>query len=507
MNPDGTPNQARLNQNLVAAGPQAALAAQDSAQKGQTLDQDTFVTHMARLTSLSGAAMGLAAQYPNGVPQDAVNREIDQQAAKLGLSPADIARAKSQFGADPAANTAAIFRNHAANLTAQQALMATRPGSATIDTGQSTTGATVGAPLSAHPGALTPTGPVTTTGLPSRTTLGGQAKWTTTDGVEHQGTWEQYAKDRNAGLTTQDPLLVPPAAATPQTPAGVPPPGTVPTTQGEGVKAGRVRPEPGSPLLKPAPAATPTFTDTPGPAPGAVEATRQTAEQQAALGTALVARADQVPTNRGNYGNMLSDLKRLDTMGPGTERETYANALAAKLTGYGITMTPDQIAGSQSFQKISSMIAAAQLSTLGATDSRQALAIGANPHLDLSKLGNEQIIHMLQGTEDAIEAKGRAWQTWSKQNGSGSYGQFADDFNRNFDVRVFQQQYMQPKEIEQLRAGMTGPGEAAKFRHDVQFARDNGWIKTPAKPAAIPASGGPRADLSPPAQRNLLALA
>src|SRR5665811_263928 len=63
VNPDGTPNQALLNQNLAAAGPTAALAAQDSSQKGQTLDKGTFDLHMQRLTGMNAAAMALTAQY------------------------------------------------------------------------------------------------------------------------------------------------------------------------------------------------------------------------------------------------------------------------------------------------------------------------------------------------------------------------------------------------------------------------------------------------------------
>lgn len=163
LNPDGTPNQPQLNMNLRAAGPTAALAAQESSQAGQTLDQTTFATHMARLTSLGNAAMGLVAQNPTGVPQAAVNSEIDTQAAKLGLSPTDVAQAKAQFGADPAANLKTILRNHAANLSAQQTLLGALTPTGDVDTGSGVVGIQRPAALSGQPqGAITPVGdPVT----------------------------------------------------------------------------------------------------------------------------------------------------------------------------------------------------------------------------------------------------------------------------------------------------------------------------------------------------------
>jgi hypothetical protein len=159
INPDGTPNQTQLNQNL-AADPTTALAAQQSSQAGQTLDSSTYVTHMARLSNLSGAAMALLAQHPDGnVTQAQVYQEIDQQAQRLGMSPADIAHAKSQFGADPAANYATILRNHGTSLNAQQALMAAMPSTGTFSNGQTTTGIQTPPQLgTGQLGAITPVG-------------------------------------------------------------------------------------------------------------------------------------------------------------------------------------------------------------------------------------------------------------------------------------------------------------------------------------------------------------
>ena len=108
--------------------------------------------------------------------------------------------------------------------------------------------------------------------------------------------------------------------------------------------------------------------------------------------------------------------------------------------------------------------------------------MGSNPNLDISKLGNQQIIHMLQGNEDAIQAKSRSWQDWQKAgNGPNTYAQFQDDFNHHFDPRVFQQQYMAQPEIDALRKSLTGPnagpGAYQKFLDNVEYARSQHWIQ------------------------------
>ncbi|HEY2417301.1 MAG TPA: hypothetical protein VGH84_05235 [Steroidobacteraceae bacterium] len=216
-----------------------------------------------------------------------------------------------------------------------------------------------------------------------------------------------------------------------------------------------------------------------GPAPGVGAAADETAKASATMGTTLTARADQVPTNKANYANMLTDLSKIDSMGPGTDKEIAINSAVQKLTGYGITMTPQQIAAGNSFAKLANIAVGQQLQAIGGTDARQALFMGSNPNLDLSKLSNTQIIHMLQGNEDAIQAKSRAWQSWQQSgHGTDTYAQFQNDFNHHFDPRVFQQQYMAPSEIADLRKSLTGqPGGTQKFLDDVKYARDNHWIQ------------------------------
>lgn len=462
IGPDGTFNAQRLYQNL-AADPSTAMSAQESMQRGSTNATTDFDLHMKRLTGLNAAAMALTAQYPNGVPQDAVNKEIDRVAPTYGISPQEATTLKSQFPGDPVGNSRMLIRNGIANLTAQESLHASRPGATTVDTGPAVVGANVAPAAADQPGALAvPAGQ----GVQLQTGPGANAALVeVSDAAGNKYNVPRMSLPGASGVAggaavdysgKPNPLL-----------GGLPNP-----------------PENGAPATATPPSGVPAGATLSQVAPATTAAATETAGQNAKLGTALVTRADSVPVNKAAYGNMLTDLAKLDTMGPVTGREATINGILQKLTGYGITMDKSQVAGAESFAKIANMIAAQQLGSLGPTDARQSLAMGANPHLDLSKLGNTQIIHMLQGNEDAINAKAQAWQKWIGSpaqgglgNSPGTYGTFSSDFNHNFDPRVFQQRYMGAKEIGDLRASMTGPGEAAKFKADTIYAREQGWIK------------------------------
>lgn len=456
-----SPNAYR--QNLAARGPQAALAAQSGLASNQSLSTDQLhqaLTKLGWVNNASGAAL------KSGDYSDGAMMKIMQDGAAGGvLTMPEIMRQLATMPPDPAGRKQWLEQHQMRAMSTQQQLeqtYGTRP--------QVNTGGDIQFPV-VPPASAGGAGPVIPTTV-DPAVAGSKVTWTDTSGVEQQGTWAQYATERGMGRTVTAPRVAP--GAPPQNYTGAPNPllGNIPNPPEGAVAAPAAAPAPA-----PSGGAT-TLTATPGPAPGTVEAANATAKDSAAMGTSLVSRADNVPVNKANYGNMLADLSKLDTMGPGTQRETAINAFLQKLTGHGITMTREQVAGSESFTKLANMIAAQQLGALGPTDARQSLAMGANPHLDLSKLGNQQIIHMLQGNEDAINAKAQAWQKWLAIPGhtAASYGQFTNDFNHNFDPRVFQQQYMSPKEVADLRMSMKGPGEAAKFRHDYQFALDQGWI-------------------------------
>ncbi len=404
VNPDGTPNQTALNRNLVAAGPTAALAAQDSSQKGQTLDNETFNTHMKRLTSLNAAAMALTAQYPNGVPQDALNAEIDRVGPTVGLSPEDIARAKAGFSTDPVQNSRTIIRNGISNLTAQEALHASRPSVTTIDNGQGVSGAQVAAPAADVPGAVKPVGPVTPTGFPSRTDLLHQVDQPITDPKVAQamgvpvGTVmtlpmiERYRQQNvGAGLVgpagTQAPTPPPPGA--PALPTGYKPrqgAAATPAPAAPATPAAAGQPAPPAPApaaAAPAPAAVaapdpgairPVVTGLP---PGAGTDVEQFKKAQFAL-------ADQ-QTQDQNLNHAFEALKIVSS-GSGTERASavrnLANTLGLLPKGAVNDETAYEILRKYTERTI------AQAGNAGGTDAARAVAAASNPGTSLINPAN-----------------------------------------------------------------------------------------------------------------------
>ena len=218
---------------------------------------------------------------------------------------------------------------------------------------------------------------------------------------------------------------------------------------------------------------------------------RATAEASAQQGIALQRTADDSPNRQAMLGNMLSDLNGF-TSGPGATQEgQYQAFLNRYAPGMSRTfgMDPQRVASQESFAKLVKQIALAQTGALGAgTDEKLTTSLGANPNTDLSKLGNQQIIAMLQGNEDAIVAKNKAWQMYQQQQGPSSYGQFSTQFNQTFDPRVFQAMRMTPADRAQMAAAMPGNAndpstDRGAFRQRFNAAVQSGMIPDPRKAA------------------------
>lgn len=407
LNPDGTQNQAALNQGLKTAGPGVALAAQDTSQAGLTNSTGEFDLHMKKLTGVNAAAMALTAQYPNGVPKAAVDAEIDRVGAAYGLSSQQIAQTKSSFGPDPVANSRTIIRNGISNLSAQEALHASRPGAVQISNGSGTVGANVAPAAADNAGALS--GPM---GQGVANNLSPETKVQTQGAIGPDGT-----------------------------------PGTVPIgskydAQGNLLPIGWGNPSKGGGSYggqQQAPAAPAGFTPT-SMAPGQQQAADAAATGAAQSGQAAFKAAEAAVSNKAQLNNMEADLNQMQATGPGSDKLALANAITQKYGGFGITMSAQELASSEGFAKIGKQIAQAQAASLGgSTDDARAMAMGANPNRDLSKLGNKEIIAMLKGNNDAIVAHGKAYQQWLDQgNSPASYNKFQTEFNKSFDPRVYQ---------------------------------------------------------------------
>jgi len=223
-----------------------------------------------------------------------------------------------------------------------------------------------------------------------------------------------------------------------------------------------------------------------GPMPGTVQAAAKTAEAGADQGIALQQSSDNSPTRLGMLGNMMADLQGF-TPGPGQTRETYLQNFAQRYApdlAKSFGMDPQRVASAESFEKLATNLATQQAQTLGnGTDAKLDAAIHGNPHGGMSKMGATQILQMLQGNEDAIVAKNKAWQTYQGQNGAGSYGTFSTQFNQAFDPRAFQAGRLDPADRARMLEGMP-PSERNAFRAKVNTMVKSGLIPDPRTPAA-----------------------
>jgi hypothetical protein len=209
---------------------------------------------------------------------------------------------------------------------------------------------------------------------------------------------------------------------------------------------------------------------------GAEAAANVMSSAAANQGVNLQQTADQVPQRKALLGNMEAALADFDS-GPG--RETWKTINAGTNRMFGINA--QSIASTEDFAKLATQLAQSQFQSLGGTgtDAKLDSAMHTSPNLALSNLGNQQIIGLLKGNEDAINVKNQEWQSYLKKGGSPQdYGAFSTQFNKQFDPRVFQSTYMDPGQRQDLLKGMTS-SEKSQFQNTYNYAVQRGWIPDP----------------------------
>lgn len=211
-----------------------------------------------------------------------------------------------------------------------------------------------------------------------------------------------------------------------------------------------------------------------GPKLGSQAAEDKTGAAAADQGISLQRSADAVPDRKAALGNMQTQLQKIVT-GPGADATNELKAFAGR---FGIPWDKTGVAAQEEFNKLGTQIALQQIQQLGGvgTDDKLGASIKANPSTALSKLGNDQIINLLKGNEDAIAVKNREWQSWLGQgHGPESYGQFSTAFNKSYDPRVFQSVYMNPEQRQEMLKAMT-KDERKSFASSLRNGIQNGWI-------------------------------
>lgn len=226
------------------------------------------------------------------------------------------------------------------------------------------------------------------------------------------------------------------------------------------------------------------------PAPGEVPATgirtSPTLAQQQSLPRAGASATDQstrlqtlvndVPLRKGNLDNMLADAQEF-VSGPASEE------LKTTISGineiFGTHFNVDRVAAQERFDKLSNQIALQQSGDLGITDLTTQTAMGANPNSRLSNLGVEGVIAMLKGNEDAIATKGEQWHDYLDAGHTpDEFYRFSQDFNKNYDPRVFQTTYLDQASRKKMISALR-PAEQKEFRRKFNYAVEHGWIPDP----------------------------
>lgn len=218
--------------------------------------------------------------------------------------------------------------------------------------------------------------------------------------------------------------------------------------------------------------------------PGAVQSDYSPGQKESLLNSAgqginLENQAQGVNDRKGILNNM-GDLLNAGDFTSGKAAQAWRDVVK----GLGI---PDQsIASQEEFNKMAYMTAQQQFKTLGGTgtDSKLDSAMSTSPSTALSNLGNKGIIAMLKGNEDAIAVKNKEWQQYKnttnpvtgQPNGVASYNNFTQQFNQQYDPRVFQAQYLAPADRAKFVQNMT-PQELAQYKNDYNTADKNGWLK------------------------------
>jgi hypothetical protein len=248
-----------------------------------------------------------------------------------------------------------------------------------------------------------------------------------------------------------------------------------------------VTPQPATPTPTPtAPPAAPTGPLMAAPPLGYATTVEGHAKASVDMANAMHANAAASPQRQALLADMDATNKQINT-GPATEAATkwsaFANQLPLNLGTIIPGMSKEQVAGTEGFAKLAETFRQMQAGGIAGTltNDKFASALASNPHMALSTLGNQGMIHLLQGNEDAIQAKDRAWSAASTANPGLDYQQWETNYNKTFDPRVFWWSRMTRPEAQRLMSGMDEPAQKTLLSH-LKQAEADGVITRPGAP-------------------------
>jgi hypothetical protein len=216
-----------------------------------------------------------------------------------------------------------------------------------------------------------------------------------------------------------------------------------------------------------------------GPALGQAAAAETMGKGAAEGAIGLQQAAETSPQRVYFLQDMLSNLGKFES-GPNADWAAKANALALQLApgmAQKLGVDPQAVASKEEFAKFATNLAINSTAQLGGgTDSKLAAAVAGNPNASLSKLGNEQIMKVLIGTERATQAKNDAWQSSGEQ--PQNYGKWSAQWNKSVDPRVFVAPEMTQEERAKMYKGLSEKDKAS-FSRSYNNAVRSGIIQRP----------------------------
>jgi hypothetical protein len=430
----------RFRQNLVAAGPQAAMGAQAGLLNNQSLSNDQLTQARAKLAFVQSRA-GALLDKPTITPQDVLG--VFQQGIASGvMTMPEVARQMQVVqGLDAAGlrqwaqqhQLAALQTENQINQIYPNVGTQTGPGGATVPVLQQP--GRKGGAVGQGPGAVQQ-------GLPA-TQLDAPFDYLDEKGAKQQTTLRQWYIDHGYSF---------PASGGP---GGAP--GALPSS-----------------LRNPA-AAAPTAAATPQPGPAPVQTSPSAADlaqQRGAAETSVAGFRDisqKAVASRDRssiLGNMLGDVSQFTT-GPlaGVIGKTRNMGIALGVPGLNVEGQSAQ----ESFNKLAAQLANAQ----GAgSDGRMMVNIEANPHQELSPAGATLMIHQLQGNEDYLQARAQLAQAFPDQK---NVNKFETEVGKRLDPRAFQFSRMSVPERQTYVKNLSVE-DYKKVQKAYNEAASQGWL-------------------------------
>ncbi len=201
----------------------------------------------------------------------------------------------------------------------------------------------------------------------------------------------------------------------------------------------------------------------------------QNIEANVGRGQNLETAAQGYPGRKAILGNLEAANQQF-TSGPLSHDISVAKKASNEILG--THFGEDKVKAQEEFAKNAFQLAQQQFQALGGTgtDAKLGSAMSTSPSEMLSSLGNQGIIHMLKGNEDAIRTMNEEWQKYKANNGPGSYDKFITEFNKTYDPRIFQAKYMAPKERAAMIKGMSDQ-EKEQFKQNYNDYHLKGWVQ------------------------------